>query len=52
MIRNGYCPKAEGRGVDKCSECQFMGDDCDGDSDDLTNDGSLDIASWKERLEQ
>lgn len=33
MIRTGYCPKAEGHGVDKCPECQFYCDDCDGDEE-------------------
>jgi hypothetical protein len=34
MIRKGYCPKREGHGVDTCEECQFYGDDCDGDEED------------------
>lgn len=32
MIRR-YCPKSYGHGVDKCQECQFLGDDCDGDEE-------------------
>ena len=35
MIRKNYCPKRSGHGIDACNECPFMGDDCDGDDDEL-----------------
>ena len=35
MKRKGICPKAHGQ-LNKCSECQYMGDDCDGDEEWMT----------------
>ncbi len=33
MKRKGICPKSEGQ-LNKCSECQFMGDTCDSDEEE------------------
>ncbi len=31
---SSYCPKQHGHGVEKCGECQRLGDDCSGDDEE------------------